>query len=195
MNNFLKISDGVDVMPLLYELHRQPHLWDKNPVRLLPEGPHYQTHDIWLRYKDESENKASGNYANFGDPHDGVWYPAYYALPSARRLIFGLMARVEGERLGGVLIYKVPPGKKILPHTDAGWHVDFYDKFNVCLQSNAKAYFYYEDGEAMFARAGDVHRFVNNKQHGVVNDGDENHIILTVCIRVHDYDARFKEGG
>lgn len=192
MKNFLKILDGVDYVPLLLELHRQPQLWNQNPVRLLPTGPHHETKDIWLRYKDESENKASGNYANFGDPHDGVWYPAFYALPNARKIIFGLMARVEGERLGGVLIYKVPPGKQIHPHTDTGWHVDFYEKFNVCLQSNQKAYFYYEDGERMYARPGEVHRFVNNTNHGVINEGEDDHIVLTVCIRTHDYSARFK---
>ena len=189
--NFLKIGEGVDVVPLLYELHRQPHLWNRNDVRLSKNGPHWQTQDIWLRYKDETENAQSGNYANFGDPHDGVWYPAYYELPAARRMIFALMARVEGERIGGILIYRVPPGKKILPHVDTGWHVDYFDKFNVCLQSNDRAYFDYGN-ERMYARAGDVHRFVNNKEHGVINDGDDDHIVLTICLRTHDYRARFR---
>lgn len=191
MKNFLKIAEGVDVLPLLMELHRQPHLWNRNDVRLSKAGPHWQSDDIWLRYKDESENKQSGDYRNFSDPHDGVWYPAYYALPSARKLIFSLMARVEGERIGGIFIYRVAPGKEILPHIDSGWHVDFYDKFNVCLQSNPRAAFVYED-EAMVQRPGDVHRFVNTEKHSVVNSGEEDHIVMTVCIRVHDYAARFQ---
>ncbi len=194
MKNFIKIGEGVDVAPLLLGLHRQPHLWNRNPIRLTPNGPHHETKDIWLRYKDETENVQKKNYGNFGDPHEGVWYPSFYALPAARKIIFALMARVEGERLGGVLIYKVPPGKKIHPHTDVGWHVDFYEKFNVCLQSNPDAYFYYKDGERMYARSGDVHRFVNNVDHGVVNDGADDHIILTICVRTHDYSARVKGG-
>lgn len=189
MKNFLKIAQGVDVMPLLLELHRQPHLWDRNPARLSENGPHRETHDIWIRYKDETENKASNDYRNFGDPHDGSWYPAYYALPSLRQMIFTLMARVEGERLGGVLLYTIPPGKQIYPHTDTGWHVDYYDKFNICLQSNPKAAFYYED-EAMFANPGDVHRFRNDVEHWVKNEGIEDHIVLTVCIRTHNYQSR-----
>ena len=44
------------------------------------------------------------------------------------------MRRIEGERIGGILIYKVPPHCRILPHTDVGWHVDYYDKFNICLE-------------------------------------------------------------
>lgn len=189
MRNFLQIARGVDVLPLLLEVNRQPELWDKNPVRLSDNGPHSQTHDIWLRYKDETENVENKDYSNFGDPHDGVWYPAYYHLPSARRMIFDLMSRVEGERLGGVLIYTVPPGKEILPHIDTGWHVDYYDKFNICLQSNPKARFCYET-EEFVQFPGDVHRFVNNVSHWVKNDGEEDHIVLTVCIHSHDYSIR-----
>lgn len=193
MKNYLQIGSGVDVMPLVTELHRQPHLWNRNDVRLSKAGPHWQTDDIWLRYKDESENKKSGDYRNFSDPHDGVWYPAYYALPSARSMIFDLMRRVEGERIGGIFIYRVAPGKKIFPHIDTGWHVNYFDKFNICLQSNPQAAFVYdEDGEAMVQRPGDVHRFVNTRTHSVVNDGSDDHIVMTVCIRVHDYEARFK---
>lgn len=188
MRNFLQIGAGVDVLPLLLEVQRKPELWNRNPIRLTGNGPHLQTQDIWLRYKDETENKAS-DYRNFGDEHDSVWYPAYYALPSARELIFNLMRRVDGERLGGILIYRVSPGKKILPHVDTGWHVDYYEKFNICLQSNDRTAFIYDD-EKMIARAGDVHHFVNNKEHGVSNDGADDHIVLTVCIRCDRHDGK-----
>ncbi len=191
----MKIAESIDVLPLLYEIHRQPQLWDRNDVRLSKNGPHWQTHDIWLRYKDETENKEKKDYANFGDPHDGVWYPSYYELPAARRIIFGLMSRVEGERIGGVLVYKIPPGRRIMPHTDTGWHVDYFDKFNVCLQSNPKAAFHYSESNFFRQKMGDIHRFVNGKEHWVVNDGDDDHIVLTVCIRVHDYNARFKSAA
>lgn len=191
MKNFLKITE-VNVGKLMLELHRQPNLWDKNVARLSKFGPHHETHDIWLRYKDETENAKTGNYANFGDPHDGIWYPAFYSLPAARPIIFNLMAMVEGERLGGILLYSVPPGKKIHPHIDTGWHVDYYEKFNVCLQSNPLARFCYQD-EVMIAKAGDIHRFRNDVEHWVENEGPEDHIVLTVCIRTHDYSTRFQE--
>lgn len=185
MSKFLKIAEGVDVLPLLMQLHRKPDLWDRNKARLHDNGPHRETHDIWLRYKDETENKESGDYSNFASPHDPIWYPAFYVLPASRDLIFSLMARVGGERLGGILLYSVPPGKRIYPHVDEGWIVDYYDRFNICLQSNPLAKFCYED-EVMVARQGEVHRFVNNVNHWVTNEGDNDHIILTVCIRTHD---------
>lgn len=191
--NFLQVAGGLDVMPIVMELHRQSGLWNRNDVRLSKAGPHWQSDDIWLRYKDETENKKTGDYQNFSDPHDAIWYPSYYALPSARKLIFGLMSRIEGERLGAVFIYRVAPGKKILPHIDTSWHASFYDKFNICLQSNPRAAFVYDDdGEAFQQRPGDVHSFRNDTTHSVVNDGADDHIIMTVCIRVHDYEARFK---
>jgi hypothetical protein len=196
MKNYLKIADHVDVLPLLLELQRQPQLWDRNPARLNPQGPHAQTHDIWLRYKDETENVASGDYTSFRAPHESVWYPAYYALPAARPLIFGLMSRVEGEALGGVLIYSVPPGARILPHVDHGWHVEHFEKFNVCLQSNPKARFIFRsNGEEMVAQRGDTHHFFNTVEHEVVNDGEDDHIVMTVCIHTHDYGARVKDAS
>lgn len=184
MKNFLQIASGVNVAPLMLELHRQPELWNRNPARLSEHGPHRETCDIWLRYKDETENKKKKDYSNFGDEHDGVWYPAYYALPSAKPVIFTLMTAVSGERLGGVLLYKIPPGKKIYSHTDTGWHVDYYDKFNVYLQADPRTAFRYDNGEEIRAKSGDVYHFANNVNHEVVNQGTDDHIVLTVCIRI-----------
>jgi hypothetical protein len=102
------------------------------------------------------------------------------------------MRRIEGERIGGILIYNVPPHRRILPHTDVGWHVDYYDKFNICLQSNARAAFCYH-AERMIQAPGDVHHFANNVEHWVENEGEDDHIVLTICLRTHYYSARFKE--
>ena len=43
------------------------------------------------------------------DGHECVPRPAYWALPEARPLIFGLMNRVGATRLGRVMITKLPP--------------------------------------------------------------------------------------
>lgn len=180
---FLKINSNIDITPLLLEILRQPNLWNRNDVRLSKLGPHHETFDMFLRYKDETENIEKKDWSNFGDEHDGKWYKTYDLLPSARKLIFHLMYQVNGERLGGIFIYKVPPGKKIHPHTDRGWHVDYYDKFNICLQTNEDTVFAYAD-EVMIAKEGDIHWFTNDSDHWVVNDGNTDHIIMTVCIRL-----------
>lgn len=186
MKNFLQIARNVDVVPLMLEVQQKPHLWNRNDARLSPAGPHHETQDIWLRYNDEKSFKEAGDYSKFNDAHDPIWYPAYYELPSARKLVFDLMARVQGERLGAVLIYKVEPGKKILPHVDTGWHVDYYDKFNIALQSSRGALFGYPDAkEAMQAFTGDCYWFRNDVLHEVQNVSPDDQVILTVCIRSH----------
>ena len=188
MKHFLQMGSGLDVGPLALELQRQPELWNRNPIRLLPTGPHYETDDIWLRYKDEAENIASGNWSNFGDLHYPIWYPAYYALPSSRRFIFDLMTRVEGESLGGILIYRVPPGAKIHEHTDTGWHAETHDKFNITIASNPRAALVWpKDNEVCVARPGDVHWFRNTVPHAVLNEGDTDHIVMVISIITHKF--------
>lgn len=183
MKNFLKIASGADVGPLRLELQRQPHLWNVNSERLWKGSPHDQTDDIWLRFGSKEELKEKG----FKQEHTSVWYPAFYALPAAKRLIFDLMARVEAERLLGVLIYRVPAGKEIRVHSDkGGWHADVTEKFNFSIQSQPGCAFYYpEDQEEMTSSTGDVYWFRNTVPHGVKNESKEDQIIMTVCVQTH----------
>jgi len=183
VKNFMKVAQGVDVIPLLLEIHRQPELWNKNPCRLSKVGPHHETQDMFLRYKDETENVKTGDWSNFSDEHIPDWNKTIDFLPSSKKIIFDLMHRVGGEMLGGVFVYKVEPGKQIYPHVDKGWHASFYDKFNVCLQSNQNAAFIYDD-ESMVQSQGDIHLFRNDTTHRVINEGKDDHIVMTVCIRL-----------
>lgn len=179
----MQIASGVDVRQLLLDLKRQPFLWNKNPCRLSKRGPHYETSDIFIRSKDETENLKTGDWKSFGETHIPEWYKSVENLPSVKKLIFDLMAAVQGEILGSVLIYKVEPGQRIYKHTDKGWNAENTEKFNICLQSNDKAAFCYEN-EKMYQNAGDVHWFCNTVNHWVINEGENDHIILTVCIKM-----------
>jgi hypothetical protein len=157
-------------------------LWDRNPVRLFAEGPHRDTHDITLRYKDETENLAT-SFADFSDLHTAEWYEAVETLPAARELVHTLASALRAEQIGGVFIYKLKPGTQIYPHTDKGWHADFYTKFNICLASNDRAFFGYKD-EFCQQHPGDIHMFRNDIPHGVVNGGLTAHIVMVVCLRL-----------
>lgn len=179
----MKIASGIDTFPLLLEIHRHPELWNKNPCRLSEVGPHHETQDMFLRYKDEKENRESNDWKNFSAEHIPVWNKTIDFLPSAKPLIYDLMHRVKSDMLGGVFVYKIEPGKQIYPHIDKGWHPDFYEKFNICLQSNNQTRFFYEN-EAMIQQAGDVHVFKNDVTHWVKNEGSCDHIILTVCLKL-----------
>jgi len=183
MKNMLKIASGLDVMPLVLAIQRNPHLWNRNTQRTEhPSSPHHGLSDIWVRYSDGDLDPKV--------PHDSVWYPAYRDLPQVRELVFNLMRYVEGERLGGVLISKIPPGATCKPHVDiGGWHAEYYDKYAIQLQGNAKQAFHFE-GESFSAMPGDVYWFDNHQKHWVTNDSDEDRMTMIVCIR----SARFREG-
>ncbi len=184
MKNFLKIAEGVDVLPVLLGLQHHPELWDANTVRKASsDSPHLAMSDIWVRYNDDTECRRTGDYSKFNDAHDPIWYPAYYAIPQLRPIIFAALARVEGTRLGGVLITKIPPGGRIAPHVDKGWHVDHYNtKLYIVLQSNPLCINRVEDERVSMA-AGEVWLFDNTKEHEVINDGNDDRITLIVCTR------------
>ncbi|KWN69141.1 aspartyl/asparaginyl beta-hydroxylase domain-containing protein [Burkholderia ubonensis] len=184
MNNLVKIGHGIDTAPLLLAIARQPGLWNRHTARTDPEGgPHADVSDIWLRYNDEKPYKAAGDYTGFNDAHDAVFYPEWYALPQVRPIVFGLMARVEGTRLGGILITKIPASKRVLPHADDNWHVRHYNtKLYVPLQTNPKCWNRVEN-EVVVMAPGDVWYFDNMKEHEVVNEGDDDRITLIVSVR------------
>lgn len=183
MKHFLKVAEGLDVAPLLDQLARQPDLWGAYGWRkAIAGGPHGGMTDVWVRYNAPEKIGRPG----FTDEHDSVWYPAYARLPALRSIIYPLMSLVEGERLGGVLITKIPPGAGIAPHVDGGWHVEYYDKFYVSLKSAPGADFCCGE-ERLNPRAGDVWRFDNRLRHWVENKSSEDRVTLIVCIRTQRY--------
>lgn len=176
-----------DVAELHAQLAAHPELWDRHSVRKTAPGtPHSRMSDIWVRYNDVALAELTGDYSAFNDKHIPVWYEAYEALPALKPIIFDLMARVQGEMLGGVLITRVPPGKTIEPHTDSSWHVDYFEKFYVSIQSAPGAVFgCYHDGvdELLEPKASECWLFDNHKIHWVQNDSGIDRITLIICIR------------
>lgn len=186
MVHFLQIARNIDVVPLRAALAEQPWLWGQHPQRACaPDSPHRAMSDIWVRYNDPANAGPA-----FHDPHDSVWYPAYAALPELQPLIFGLMHLVGGERLGGVLLTKIPPGSGIDPHIDANWHADYYEKFTIAIQNPPGAVFQFPDA-AMHAVDGDAYWFDNSVPHSVRNDSSLERIALIICIQT----AQFKRNS
>jgi hypothetical protein len=177
------LGQSPDVTPLRIALQLQPELWNTQAERKTDGSPHQATSDIWLRYNDLAVLAAEG-YEKFTAQHDSVWHPAIRFLPQARQLIFWLMTRCEATRLGGVLITKIPPGGRVLPHVDAGWHPEYYNmKTYIPLQANPLCVNRVEDEHVTMAE-GEAWYFDNTKEHEVVNDGTDDRITLIVCMRV-----------
>lgn len=173
----------LDVEPLRAQLEDHPELFGQYPMRGDFEGsPHAEMTDIWVRYNDIKPHLESGDFSTFGDPHDSIWYPSADLLPQAKAISFALMAHVNGERLGGVLITKLPAGGKIARHVDGGWHAAYYRKYYVPVQNAPGSVFAFEDG-VITPEMGRAYWFDNSYPHWVENNSAEDRIAMIVCIR------------
>ena len=177
--DFAKLAIKVDVEPLKQVLDKTS-LWDKFPFRRLNDSPHREMVDIWARYNDIQPYLKSGDLTHFNDEHDSVWYRSEIT-PYVKKIAYQIMSHVNGERLGGILITKLPPNGQIYPHADSGWHARFYDKFYVCVKDQGSK-FIFDSGEIK-PKEGEVYWFDNSRTHAVKNTNAER-IAMIVCIKL-----------
>lgn len=186
MKNFQCIAVNVDVMPLLHAVQRRPELWNQHQWRTTYKGtPHVNVSDIWLRYSSPDMTTDIENTVPVTNDTAPVWFPAFKELPQCRPIIFDLMRRLEAYELGRVLITKIPPGGRILPHKDAtGAYTDTQDgsRYHIVLQGNPGSLFHCGD-EQVCMRTGEVWHFNHLEEHAVTNNSDDDRIHLLVDVR------------
>lgn len=181
MENLLPLARGINVTQLHLQLKRQPQLWNQRTDRTAHEGsPHRDASDIWARYTktlDESDR-------------DIVWLEAAELAPEIKFHARAIMNMVRGDALGGVLITRIPPGRRVHAHTDRGWHAESYEKFGLQIASHQQQAFCYADGEHVTA-PGDLFWFHNQAEHWVINDSPVERITMIVCVKL---DTPFRGG-
>lgn len=186
MRNFLKIGQGLDVMPLLAAIARQPDLWREDTyLRDYPQGPFGDIDSIILRFPKKiiaaTAEEAEQHIAN-NDQHESVKTPSYDRLPEARPLVMNLMNYVGGVRLGRVIINRIRPGGRITPHCDTPDHAEYYERHHIVLQSAPGVVFRCED-EQVYMGTGEAWWFNNALEHSVVNNSASDRIHLIVDVR------------
>lgn len=189
MKNFLRIGTDVPTMALLLAIQRleKSHgVWKADTyLRDYPQGPFGNTESIILRFPSrsvhETEEALRKHEANF-DQHENIDQPVFKSLPEARPLVFNLMAAVQGERLGRVMINKLNPGGEIYPHADTPVHAEYWDRFHIVLQSAPGSNFRCGD-ETVHMRTGECWWFNNRLEHQVINNSAEERIHMIVDIR------------
>jgi Aspartyl/Asparaginyl beta-hydroxylase len=175
------LKTGFDVDQALAEIEAHPEFWNLIPFRREKYGtPHNGVDDIWVRYN--AWRNFDGDHQKFNSEHDSEWYPAAYELPAVMDLVFEVMSLVRGERLGAVLITRIPPGGMVAPHIDGGWHAGYYRKFAIQLMGNHDQAFCY-DGWELRTNPGDLFTFHNNVSHWVTNESNIHRMTLIICIR------------
>lgn len=181
------VCSDLDVSQLKQEILGHYDEFDRyNQRRVFNNSPHAQMTDIWARYNDINPFLEKGSLEGFEAEHDSVWYPVIEKIPAVKKVVFDLMSKVDGERLGGVLITKLPVGGHIARHTDAGWHAQYYDKFFVPIQISEGAIFGFDDGD-IHAKEGEAWWFDNSNPHWVTNNSNCDRIGMIVCIRTEKY--------
>lgn len=175
------LASELPVAGLIEQIDAHPEIWDTHTMRTEAYAtPHGKVSDIWVRYNDWSH--FHGDQAAFNEEHDSVWYPVVGVIPASVALAKMVMALVGGDRLGGVLITRIPPGGRVEPHIDTGWHAGYYAKYAVQMKGNADQAFQF-DGEKLSSEPGDLYAFDNSKTHWVTNDSDTDRMTFIVCIR------------
>jgi len=176
VRNFYCLATGIDVLPLMAALKANPDLWDENTLRTdHPNTAHGQVSDIWLRFND-----INGDVVN---DRECINYPAIYSLPDAQNLIFWLMNRVKGERVGRCLITELEPGKVITPHIDGGAPAEYYERYHIVLSGYPGSIFRAGD-EQVSMLTGEIWWFDNKQEHEVINNSAEDRIHLIIDIKV-----------
>lgn len=177
MRHFQKIAEQIDVIPLLNALAVRPDLWNEHVLRTTHElSPHKQTDDIWCMFNAEELVEA------VIDDCEVVPYRAWHDIPCLRPLVLDLMRRVEGIRLGRVIISRLPPGCTIPEHVDQGAPATYYQRYHLALKSEPGVINQVADEKVTY-RMGELWWFNNRSLHTIVNNSADDRITLVMDVR------------
>ncbi len=184
MKYFHRIAEGVQTLGVLHALQRHPELWNQKRFRTTFENtPHGDVDDIWLRFSDDAV--AKGDTAAVMADGNSVWHPAAAVLKPVRAIVLDLMRAVEAYELNRLLITRLAPGKRILPHADdQGAYVHDPDRarYHVVLQGLPGS-LYRTGDETVTMLTGEIWWFDAHVEHEVVNDSPADRIHMLVDMR------------
>lgn len=190
MRNFQRIATGVNMMGVQQELNHNDYLWNQNTFRTKYEGtPHVDVDDIWLRFSAQDKLDVT-NASEVMSDTGPVWYPPVRVLPSLKPIVLDLMRAVNGYELGRMLITRIKPGGRILPHADSeGAYVNSDDmqRYHVVVQGLEGSHFACgaaPDGDVVQMLTGEVWWSNVRKVHEVHNKSADDRIHLLVDVRI-----------
>lgn len=184
MRNFTLMGQGLNMVPLMIEIGRQPDLWKADTyLRDYPQGPFQDVDTIFLRFPPASVTELERASK---DQHECEWMAGAIALPAARPLIYALMGQVSAERLGRVMINRIRPGGRIYPHPDTKAHAEYYERFHYVVHADPGVIFRCGD-EEISPRTGELWWFRHGLEHEVNNHSESDRIHLIIDLRLGDF--------
>ena len=197
--DFKLVGYSFDVLPYMAQLNAHPELWEQGrDFRKVPRyngqlSPHRESQDIWVRhqnYEDLGEYDTEAGRESIMKPAISEWYPESLKLPAAIDMAEAVCKHLGAIQLGGHYVIKVPPGKKVYPHSDWSWHSTYYNKYMVILKTQPGVVFGWERSGNLIPLTGDLWNFENDTNHWVYNDSDEDLLIATFSVRTFNRDRR-----
>lgn len=197
MRNFLRISQGIEVMPLLMEITRNQDWWHADDyLRSYPQGPFAEVDSIILRfpartvYETEQAVKEHLDDKRY-DPHECIDQPIYAQIPVARILVMRIFSYLGATRLGRVMINRIKPGGRIFKHADTLEHALYWQRHHIVLQSAPGAFFeagnenvYMAPGELWWFNNGKPDKDGNRPEHQVINNSAVERIHLIMDCKI-----------
>ncbi|MDN7558225.1 aspartyl/asparaginyl beta-hydroxylase domain-containing protein [Burkholderia orbicola] len=190
MKHWHLMASGVDTMPLVAAIARQPELWSADTyLRHYPQGPFGDTDSIMLRFPKQVKLKSERQLERYKanrlpghDQHESVFYPPWFSLPEAHQHVFALMSVVRGVRLGRVMINRVRPGGRIFAHRDSPEHTARWRRHHLVLHGKPGAMLRVAD-ETIPMLSGMLFWFDNREEHEVVNNSDDDRISMVIDVQ------------
>ena len=197
--DFSLVGINFNVLAYMAQLNAHPELWEQGrDFRKVPRyngqlSPHRESQDIWVRhqnYEDLGEYDTETGRESIMKPAISEWYPESLKLPAAIDMAEAVCKHLGAIQLGGHYVIKVPPGKKVYPHSDWSWHSTYYNKYMVILKTQPGVVFGWERSGNLIPLTGDLWNFENDTNHWVYNDSDEDLMIATFSVRTFNMDRR-----
>jgi hypothetical protein len=186
MRNFEKLAEGVQVGELLHAITVHPELWNQKRFRTTFDNtPHAEVDDIWVRFSDDGLVDDKSDTARVMADGACVWHPAAKILP-VKGLLLGVMGKLGAYELNRVVITRLAPGRRILPHADnKGAYVSDPDRqrYHLVLQGLPGS-LYRTESETVNMRTGELWWFNALLEHEVVNNSVDDRIHMLMDVRL-----------
>jgi len=176
-SHFTRISNGIDVGPLLSELDAAPEMWLADTSRQRKVRCQRDTQNIFLRV---AKKPLPPGTRNANDVHESRLARSAARFP--RALAFcQRIADVQRGELGRATFVALQPRGWVRPHVDAGAYYRVRDRFHLVLKSSGGSPLT-AGGETVVMHEGELWAFDNKAEHDARNPSDEPrlHLIFDV---------------
>ena len=173
LRHFTKITEYVDIIPLLEELDAAPEMWLADTSRQRKVRCQRNTRNIFLR---TPMKPLPSGATNANDVHESRIAPAAKRFPRALALCERIAEELEAT-LGRATLVALLPKSQVFPHVDAGAYYRIRDRLHIVLKSSRGSPLS-AGGETVVMRTGELWAFNNKARHWANNPSTETRVHL-----------------